>query len=254
MSFVSHALTELRRDAVPLRIAFLRAPTRNGGAGPLASFVRGRREAALDLLLAAHTLAPLSHPEPTEASSTQWAEAIGLKDRPGNRALVSRAWTWLETQQLVRTRRRGRIRTIEILREDGSGREWEHPAEDDVPYFKLDHRYWHANLPRELGLQAKAMLLIGISLSSRGEPFFELPASRASTWYGLSSPSIAAGLRELRQAKILRAWVETRETKASPLGRTYDRRYALNSFDSIVWRRSPTRDADMLEDLGPHDS
>src|SRR4051794_178734 len=107
-------LARARRPWVPLRVAFLHVPRAGGGPGPLAEIVRSRRETALDLLLFAHALAPLTAPGPVAAASSHWADVVGRGARAGNRAMVSRAWTWLEQKRLVRTALRGRTREVDV--------------------------------------------------------------------------------------------------------------------------------------------
>ena len=230
-------LADVRRDAVPIRVAFLHRPVARGGGGPLAGFVRQRRALALDLLLLARAVWPLADEGLIAAPASDWARAIGLDDRPGNRASISRAWTWLEAQALVRTRPQGRTRAIEILCEDESRRMWFHPAEERAPYFQLPHAYWHGGFNKDLSLPAKAMLLIALSLDRPDKPHFELPIERGSAWYGLTQQSVRTGLRELREVGLLRTWIERRETDASPVGFVDDRRHALNSIDQVAWRR-----------------
>jgi hypothetical protein len=230
------------RDAVPIRVAFLHVPSAGGGPAALARIVRQRRAVALDLLLFAHAIWPLSQPEPIEAPSSQWLRAIGLDARPGTRSAISRAWTWLEAQRLIRTRPRGRIRAIEILREDASGQLWKHPYDEGVAYFKLPHAYWTGRFSADLSLAAKAVLLIALSLQARGEPYFELPVSRGSEWYGLSEDSVRRGLRELRDIRLLRTWSERRNSGRSPTGYAFDRRHSLNPMETVGRRRNPAAD------------
>ena len=235
-------LARATRPWLPLRAAFLHPPKARGGTGPLAAIVESRRETALDLLLFAHAMQPIAD-DPIVASSSAWASANGLPKRPGNRALVSRSWTWLESQRLVRTVARGQWRGIQILREDGSGAPWISPHAEQVPYFRIPHAYWHAGFARDLSLQAKAILLIALSLQPESQEeadadtFFELPVDRGSQWYGLSQRTVRRGLRELRAEGLLRTWVEERESPRSPIGKTFDRRHSLNRLEAIGDRR-----------------
>jgi hypothetical protein len=222
------------RSAAPLRVAFLHEPRREGLPGPLASFVEERRGIALDLLLLAHATASLSGDRPIRATSSQWMKAIGAQEGASNRVTVSRSWTWLEQKNLVRSHRAGRDRGIEVLREDGSGERWQPPMPRREAHFGLPHDYWLCSYPQALSLPAKAVLLIALSLQSRGEEFFELPLERGSRWYGLSESTLRRGLGELRRQGLLRHWVRARKTAESPIGRTYDQRYALNRFPDLT--------------------
>jgi DNA-binding transcriptional ArsR family regulator len=231
-------LGAVTRDSVAVRVAFLHRPKSGGGAGPLAAFVSERRSVALDLLLYAHSVAPLSNPEPIQASFSEWARAISLGEGSGSRSTISRAWSWLEGVGLVRTERRGRERAIHLLTEDGCGLPWTRPSRQDEPYFRLSNAYWTGGFARDLSLAGKAVLLIGLSLQSREEDYFELPLARGSEWYGISASTIQRGLRELREVALLRRWSEHRETGGSPVGFTYDQRYALNSLVAVGSQRT----------------
>ena len=151
--------------------------------------------------------------------------------------MVSRSWSWLEQHRLVATAPHGRARAIEVLREDGSGRPWEHPARSKEAYLQLPHAYWWGGFARDLSLPAKAVLLIGFSLQSGRKPYFELPLSRAAGWYGLTERTLRQGLRELQAARLLRVWSERRSTDRSPTGTTRDRRYRLNQIEVVGARR-----------------
>jgi hypothetical protein len=230
-------LGAVRRAAVPLRVAFLHVPTPRGGAGPLAAFVSQRRAIALDLLLFAYAIWPLAGGEGILASASDWARAIGLSERSGNRAAISRSWSWLEHHQLIASSPSGRTRAITPLRDDGSGRPWQHPVDEKEPYFQLPHAYWWGGFASDLSLSAKAMLLVGISLQGRDEPYFELPLARGSAWYGLSDRTVRLGLRELQAERLLRVWTERRSSEHSPTGYTFDRRYSLNPLETVAQRR-----------------
>jgi DNA-binding transcriptional ArsR family regulator len=220
------------RDSTPLRVGFLHRLQSGGGAGPLAAFVRERRGTALDLLLFAHTIAPLSNPEPIQASSSEWLRAISPGTTRGDRSTISRSWTWLEQMRLIETERRGRERAIRLLCEDGSGRPWRTASDEGEPYFRLPLAYWTGGFSRDLSLPGKAVLLIGLSLQARKE-FFELPQERGAGWYGLSPSTLQRGLVDLRGVGLLRRWAKERPTDGSPLGVTYDQRYALNSLENV---------------------
>ncbi len=232
----------LRRQAVPLRVSFLHVPTAGGGAGPLSAFVRQRRAVAFDLLLFAHAMWALVDDELNAivASSEEWARAIGIEDAPGSRSAISRAWTWLEEQQLIETGRTAgtRARTVRILREDGSGEAWTPAYQLREPYFSLSHYYWWGGFSRELSLAAKAMLLIGLSIeSSSNDDFFEFPIERSSQWYGLSEASARKGLQELRSVRLLRTWGERRPSPQSRIGYAIDRRHGLIPLETAARRR-----------------
>jgi hypothetical protein len=244
-------LRQVSRSAVPLRVAFLHQPQALGGPGPLSRIVRSRRETALDLLLLAHALWPTTDPNPIAASAAEWESAIGMPPRPGNRAMISRSWTWLEEQRLIRSSHRGRVRLIEVRREDASGLPWLHPRELQDAYMQLPHDYWYGGFARNLSLPAKAMLLIGLSLQTPPKTYFEFPLQRSAGWYGLTPKCAAVGLRDLRQAGLLRTWVSRRESPLSPVGVTFDRRHHLNPLDAATYGRMLAERLD-LDDTGEY--
>jgi hypothetical protein len=187
---------------------------------------------------------PMLAPEAIAAPSAEWAKAIGLTPSPGTRSMISRSWRWLEDRGLVRTELRGKVLLVRPNNEDGTRREWSHPAENNEPYFRLPHAYWDGGFAFDLSLAAKAMLLIALSIQERPEEsgpittYFEFPIERGAAWYGLSKESARSGLRELRDIGLMRTWVEKRATIRSPVGVTYDRRHSLNRLDEVAYRRN----------------
>jgi hypothetical protein len=221
---ISELLRRSGRDWVPIRRSFVQAPGRRGGAGPLATFVSERRGRALDLYLLARVLAS-QEPWDATLAATVWARLLGLEGRNAT-SLVSRNWTWLEEQRLVVTRRKGRLREVTILREDGSGRPYVHPGVGEHPegfYFKLPHSYFALGYPDRMGLPAKAVLLIALSL----EDDFILPIDHAPRWYGLSRDSLKSGLKTLRLLGLLDVRSQRKTAPLSPLGYTIQRHYRV---------------------------
>lgn len=210
------------RDALPLRRSFvqMRKPGA-GGAGPLAAFVRGRHAVALDLYLLGRAVA--SH-EPFDVAlpSRVWARALGLGEGSSAAATISHSWTWLEERSLITSMRRGRLREIRFLREDGTGRPYQHPGREG-DYFKLPYAYWEGLYPGRLGLPAKALLLIALSLG----PDFWLPHERGARWYGLSRDTVSRGLATLLRLGLLEVRYERKTAPLSPQGFTVERRYSL---------------------------
>ncbi len=205
------------------------------GRGPLALFVGSRRTTALDLLVLAHALAPLADRGEITASSSEWSAAIGIADRRGARSQISRSWDWLTEQKFIESWQTRKLRTIKVLLEDGSGRPWVHPYTTNEPYFKLPNHLWQVGLWQSLELPAKAMLLIAISLTEPDAESFQLPIDRGARWYGLGTRTVRAGLKQLDDAGLLRNWSTTHPTARSPIGHSYTRRYALNSWKIANW-------------------
>jgi hypothetical protein len=139
------------------------------------------------------------------------------------RAAVSRNWRFLKDLDLIDVERGGRLARVTLLREDGSGRKYVHPAESKESYLQLPFAYWFDGFHEELTLPGKAMLLIALSLRDG----FTLPARRVPEWYGLSAATAERGLRDLRQADLLKVERKAREAPLAPDGWTWVNLYTL---------------------------
>jgi hypothetical protein len=223
---VAALLERSKRHEVPIRRSFVQQRRRGGGPGPLAEFVSNRRSRALDLYLLAHAVAS-APPYTVTFPAGVWVRALALAPNSSSETLVSRSWTWLEQLGLIETRRVGRFRELTLLREDGSREAYRHPGEEGATdrghYFKLPHAYWEANYHNRLGLPAKAVLLIALSLRDD----FVLPTERGKAWYGLSRDTIRKGLRDLRLYGLLDVREERKAAPLSAIGYTFERRYRL---------------------------
>lgn len=214
-------LLRSRRDHVPIRRSFVQLRERGGGAGALAWFIHERRTKTLDLYLLTVALAS-APPYDVALASSVWARALGISDYKSASSTVSRSWTWLADHHLIHTGRRGRLREVRLLREDGSGDPYSHPSSEG-DYFKLPYVYWRANLHNRLGLPAKSVLLIALSLR---QPF-KLPAEHAARWYGVSRDTIAKGLRDLRTLGIIDYRESVKPAPLTAAGITRERLYVL---------------------------
>jgi hypothetical protein len=214
------------RDHVPLRRSFVQAPHRGGGPGPLAEFVRNRRARTLDLYLLVHAVAS-APPYDAAFPAVVWARTLGLGPGPSAQTAISKSWGWLRDAKLISTHRRGRIRAITLLREDGSGSPYRHPGEEGSErrghYFKLPYAYWRGNFQNRISLPAKAVLLIALSLRDD----FVLPTEKGARWYGLSRDSVRKGLRDLRVVGLLDMREERKLAPLTAVGFTLERRYSL---------------------------
>ncbi len=154
-----------------------------------------------------------------------WARALSFGDGPSAIGSVSKNWSWLESHSLVERHRYGRLSKPYLLREDGSGKTYVHPSKAGERYFKVTHEFWLDDWHRRLGLAAKAVLLIALSLSDD----FILPVEHASKWYGLSPDTLNRGLLSLRKSGVLRVRRERRVAPLAPEGYTWEHRYTLDS-------------------------
>jgi hypothetical protein len=249
-------LKQARRGAVPIRTTFVQQGRgKSTTPGPLASFIASHDERGLDAYLFVHALAS-KDPWDCEYPSGMWIRALGLRDTAtlrSARGVVSKIMKRLEGRALIKRGRAGRMSTVTLLREDGSGKKYERPpVTDGDTWFSLPHAYWLDEHYRTLSLPAKAMLLIALSLPG----VFYLPYEKAKPWYGISADSAGRGLRELEKAGFLvtiqqwvknhrsdTGWVEQRSyVLAGPYAKTARKRRARKNATGPAPTRKATRD------------
>lgn len=212
-----------RPDRVPLRNTFCQQGRgRSTRPGPLAHFVTRGRESALDQYLLLLTWAS-GQPFDVKRDSRIWARAAGLAPDASGRAAVSRNWSFMAEHKLIRVQRAGRLARVTVLREDGSGQAYKHPAATGSRYLQLPFAYWTDQLHETLSLPGKALLLIALTLPDD----FSLPPDRGPAWYGISPSTVERGLRELRRADILRARRVRKSAPLAPEGYTFVNLYTL---------------------------
>jgi hypothetical protein len=141
----------------------------------------------------------------------------------GSETTISRNWTWLEEQRLVRSERDHRIRKVTLLMEDGSGQEFDRATGKDRGFFKLPYEYFTDRIHRDLKLAGKATLLICLAQ----KPTFTLPTERAATWYGMSADTLQRGIDELRDRDLIKVWSRTMKAPRARYGYTAVNHYAL---------------------------
>ncbi|MGH2355066.1 MAG: hypothetical protein ACRDJN_25945, partial [Chloroflexota bacterium] len=193
--------------------------------GPLAQLVRHHDERALELyllILAAASAPPYDVTHPARV----WARVLFLEGNSGP-AAISKTLARLEAYRLIRRERVGRLTRVVLLRENGSGEPYTHPATSTPPepYLQLPHAYWLEGWHRTLTLPGKAVLLIALSLASQ----FLLPGEQAKAWYGISADTVQTGLRELRQAGLLDSRPVYKLAPLSAEGVTTEWRHTLRS-------------------------
>lgn len=211
-----------RRDSTPLRRLFLQDTKGTGGTPPLSRFVKGRRGLALDLLLLLHCAAGKS-PWDVGLPAMAWARALDLRETASSEATISKNWSWLEEQQLVRSERYKRLRRVFLLHEDGSGAEYVRSDGRYRGFFRLPFQYFTERWHKRLNMPGKATLLIALSRDVE----FILPSEHASGWYDVSPDTIQRGLDELRKLELLSVRTKVRKAPAARYGITQDYIYRL---------------------------
>jgi len=226
---ITDLLDGSKRDAVPLRRAFLQV---DGHGGPLARLVRSHDGRALDLYLLLLAAASGGAYNVARAAG-MWARVLS-GDNAVSPAAVSKVLRRLEELKLISRRRKGRMADVTLLDESGSGQPYARPGKDGAKghYIKLDYRYWREGWHDQLSLAAQAMLLIALAQKVD----FVLPEKRASQWYGLSEDTIRKGLHELTSHGLLQQHWVWRKDPRSALGRTQEIHCRL---DGPFKRKSP---------------
>ena len=228
-------LKRSRRNSVPIRRVFLQLPDRR--PGPLAGFVEGRRGLGLDLWLLLHSGAS-SAPWDVRQPAMSWARMLDLPQTTGSETTISRNWSWLEQQKLIRTERDHRMRKVTLLKEDGSGEEFDRATGKDRGFFKLPYAYFTDRVHSELKLPGKAALLICLAQ----KPTFQLPTEAASKWYGVSPDTLQRGLDELRELDLIKVWSRTKKAPRARYGFTHVNHYALQG----AFARAPLDTTDTI--------
>ncbi len=211
-----------RRSTTAIRRAFLQDPRQRSRPGPLADIVRAHRGRALDLLLLLHCGAA-ADPWDVTLPAMAWARALGMPQTTSSETTISKNWTWLEEQGLVRSQRVRRLRQAFLLKEDGSGAPYTRPRGEERGFFRLPFAYFLDGWHRELRLPGKAMLLVCLAQ----KPTFILSPEHATVWYGLSPDTMQRGLDELVRAQLLKVWMTVRTAPRARHGLTQVLHYQL---------------------------
>jgi hypothetical protein len=222
---VAALLDSARRDHLPLSHSFLQTKTRAGNPRPsvVAAFVRTGAERPMAQYLLFHAAASGTD-YGVARDSRVWARALGLDHAlAASRIAVSKNWAWLERQNLIRRERRGRLSKVILLRDDGSGRAYKHPAKLRQPYLQLPYAFWREGWDAKLDLSSITFLLIALSL---GDGFI-LPHSQVKSWYGISPSTLTKGITGLRRHNLLDVRRDQKDAPLAPEGYTWEHSYTL---------------------------
>lgn len=219
---------------VPLRRVFVQQGSRGDPEpGPLASLVHNGDQRGLDLFLLLKAVAS-APPFNSSRSAGVWARALRFTGKTADEQTVSRIWRRLAGLRLVSRSRSGRLADIGLLREDGSGEVYVHPGTAGDPYLQLPVAYWLDEDERwcsTLGLPAKAMLLVALSL----RPGFLLPVEKAPDWYGISADTAQRGLASLVERGLVKRERTRKTAPLVPAGYSYDSHYTLRGDFYSEW-------------------
>lgn len=225
---------------IPIRKTFVQRGTNAAPLpGPLAALVRRGDRRGLDLYLLLKAVASAA-PFNSRRGAKVWARALQYtepSDTTVTAEAISKIWARLDDHQLVKRSKYGRLANITLLREDGQGDKYTHPADDTKPrYFKLPVKYWINSDEKwctTLSLPAKAMLLIALTQGGQ----FLMPVEQAPSWYGISADTAQRGLAELQRRGVLISKNVYKKAPLAPEGFTYDRRYTLVGDFASRWTK-----------------
>jgi hypothetical protein len=236
-------LNASRRNHLPLSYRFLQLRNEHdkGVPGPIAHFVRAHNLRGLHQYLLVHAAASAGNFEVTRDSRI-WARALGLaEEKESSRAAVSKGWAWLEQRKLIRRERRGRLTQITLLRDDGSGRAYVHPFDEEPrqSYIALPYSFWRDRWHEKLDLPSLVVLLIGMSLGRN----FILPQSHVRQWYGVSPATLSKGIAGLRRYDLIAVSRTPEPAPLAPRGFRYVYRYTIRK----PFHRRPPSDRKLEE-------
>jgi hypothetical protein len=229
------------RLTVPIRKTFVQAPRGSETrTGPLKAFVsngdlRGLRAY---LITVAATSASNEDGWSTTLDSLVWSRLLDAEEttatQAGARTAAWRTLGRLQDRQLIRCARSSRSNreiTVTLLRENGSGDKYYHPADgapDDPAdwYFRLPVSFWMRGLDAALTMPGLAMLLT----VAMEKPWASFPAERMPEWYGWSPDTTERGLRELVDRSLCERREAFRRAPLSATGYTLAYQYRLKSW------------------------
>lgn len=233
------------RKTLPLRRSFIAAPGDDGVdvPGPLGRLVTAQDRRGLLLYLMLVTKASSGEWESTLPAPV-WARALGMTLPQSKTAAstISKTWLRLETHGLVKRARLGRLASVKLLREDGSGDAYQLPATAGDSYLQVpcalwtsgpgsgNHRWYELMTLPEL-----AVLIIARSRSDR----VSLPLERAPERFGISADTLGRGLKGLVDRDLLTVDETYVKRPLSPIGYSAERRYTLNPPFGPIRKLSP---------------
>lgn len=227
-------LDRSKRTAAPIRKTFVQRPRGEPDRhGVLRTFVNNgdlRGLKAYLFIMAINSSGDNPDGWSTTLPLGTWARVFDTVEEVPSSATtaVTKTLTRLVARKLIRRERAGRARQVKItiLREDGSGQDYTHPATETGPenlYLRLPYAYWTEGWHSKLTLAATAMLLVALA----EKPVFQLPTERVPDWYGWSADTAQRGFDELVDKGLLDKTARRRKAPLSPTGSTTYNEYQL---------------------------
>lgn len=228
-------LKRSKRSAAPIRKTFVQRPKGEPVRhGVLRTFVNNGDHRGLKAYLFLMAINSNGDDPDVGWSTTLplsvWARAFDTTVEVPSSATtaVTKTLTRLVERKLIRRDRAGRARQVKvtILREDGSGQDYTHPATESGPenlYLRLPYAFWTEGWHSKLSLAATAMLLVALAET----PVFQLASERVPEWYGWSADTAERGFAELVDNGLLEKTPRRKKAPLSPTGSTTYNEYQL---------------------------
>ena len=243
-----------------VRFSFLRNDEGSRGTPPLALVLRGGRggEVRLKLLLGLIWAAGGSRKgddrHMTNAyPASAWATLLDLPDPEGNgQRRIRDATQWLEAHKFIRAHREpGKPTVLQILREDGSGKDYTDPA-DDISKIKDESKKWqefYVALPDTFWTDGWAVTLSGRALAillvlgqvtyTKTQRGYVSPR-KARERYDLSEDTWSRGVAELKAHGIVEVFRRPVQENVFELRRLRNEyRLARDDSERIVFPKPP---------------
>lgn len=161
--------------------------------GILHKLVASGNERALDLFLL-HRLLAVKEPWEASLENKVWARALGISGSSST-STISRLFRRLTDMDLMDKSKNGRTPVYRALHDSGNGSSYEKTSD----YLTIPLEYWTEDIWLTLGLPAKAVLLIFLSLPAQSY----LPQNQVSKWYGISADTLGKGVKQLKELGFL---------------------------------------------------
>lgn len=221
-----------RRDATPVRKVFVRAQSADentedtegatSGSPPLIRLYRGGRSGVVAIkLFLALLWRNSSHPFDSDYTYSGWATLLDLEDPEGKgtRRIADAVRSLVDLGLVKVERPPGQPPRITLLAEDGRGGSYTLPGasysnavknhrsekiKSRHRYFRLNSRLWTTGRIQALPGPALVMLLIILTEWSTESREVWFSGKIFQERYGLSAPTRAAGIKVLRERRLIR--------------------------------------------------
>lgn len=208
-------IDSVRRDALPLRRAFVQRAEGIDTPTPMASLLRSTNNAgagggALRITLLMSLIWVSSRPPfTTSRVASYWAELVGHPDPRGEGARTIRdCLADLEQRRFISLISDGQRVTIVLNNEAGARSSEDDPIRYTLPYeneayLQVPRAFWSSGLVGDLTGAGVAMYLIALALTRHELPKFYLSGEFFDAHFGISRSTRKRGLKELQDKGVL---------------------------------------------------